>query len=350
MADETCKIIGGVGLIRDAKRRRRADMYAVLAFGLLLQFSGLFWLVNSYYSYSEVEDGDPSLGIPAYRWLFAVIMPVMLSSYGYYKRSLNFTGAFTALFVGFFIGLSSFCFSASLIAFFITSSRVTKYGAKIKRGIEGDFKEGGQRNWCQVVSNGAMAAELAILYLIDVGVGERPVDFIEDYRPSYMGMAILGAVACVNGDTWASELGTIVSTTSCRLVTTGRMVPRGTNGGVTLGGLVFSLLGGLVVGFAYYVALITCLSPRVLAASPRQWPIVLVGGLGGLTGSLIDSLLGATLQFSGVDETSGKIVEKPGEKVKRISGIPLLDNCSVNLVSSVVNAFLVAEICKYGWS
>jgi hypothetical protein len=51
---------------------------------------------------------------------------------------------------------------------------------------------GGQRNWCQVISNGAMAAQLALLYLMDVGVGERPIDYIGDYRPSYLGMAVLG--------------------------------------------------------------------------------------------------------------------------------------------------------------
>lgn len=33
--------------------------------------------------------------------------------------------------------------------------------------------------------------------------------------------------------------------------------------------------------------------------SARQWPIILFGGVAGLIGSIIDSLIGATLQYSG---------------------------------------------------
>ena len=39
-----------------------------------------------------------------------------------------------------------------------------------KRRIEGAaHKAGGKRNWAQVLCNGGIATELAILYLIDVG-------------------------------------------------------------------------------------------------------------------------------------------------------------------------------------
>ena len=41
----------------------------------------------------------------------------------------------------------------------------------------GDFKEGGQRNWLQVLCNGGMALELSLLYLLDLGSADLPVDF-----------------------------------------------------------------------------------------------------------------------------------------------------------------------------
>ena len=64
----------------------------------------------------------------------------------------------------------------------------------VKKTFESDFKEGGQRNWLQVCSfflfsvflmmtfpqvfcNGAMATELALLYLLDVGSADLPIDF-----------------------------------------------------------------------------------------------------------------------------------------------------------------------------
>lgn len=40
-----------------------------------------------------------------------------------------------------------------------------------------------------------------------------------------------GALACCNGDTWASELGTVISTSDPFLITTKRKVPRGKNDG-----------------------------------------------------------------------------------------------------------------------
>ena len=41
----------------------------------------------------------------------------------------------------------------------------------------GDFKEDGQRNWLQVLCNGGMALELSLLYLLDLGSADLPVDF-----------------------------------------------------------------------------------------------------------------------------------------------------------------------------
>lgn len=94
--------------------------------------------------------------------------------------------------MGFILTLTNFAHLACLIAFFMSSSLATKFRADQKRKLEADFKEGGQRNWIQVLCNGGMASQLAVLYLLDVGCGDRPIDFNKDYRSSWLSTGILG--------------------------------------------------------------------------------------------------------------------------------------------------------------
>lgn len=62
-------------------------------------------------------------------------------------------------------------------------------------------------------------------------------------------------------------------------------------------GLASSLLGGTFVGIAYFLTQLVFVND--LDNSAPQWPIIAFGGLAGLLGSLVDSYLGATMQFTG---------------------------------------------------
>ena len=96
----------------------------------------------------------------------------------------------------------------------------------------------GKRNWIQVLCNGGMAMQLALLYLLDCGSSERPINFSTQYRSSWLSIAVMSAFACCNGDTWASEIGSVVGKSDPFLITTRKRVPRGTNGGVSFVGLL----------------------------------------------------------------------------------------------------------------
>jgi len=131
-----------------------------------------------------------------------------------------------------------------LFAFFVSSSLLTR-----KTAEDG----GGRRNERQVLANGGVAALAAL-------AGSWP--------------AFAGALAAATADTWATEIGSR-SRAAPRLITSGAPVPAGTSGGITLLGTLGGLAGAAFIGA--------------------------LAGLGavavaGAFGTVIDSLLGATLQ------------------------------------------------------
>ena len=190
------------------------------------------------------------------------------------------------------------------------------------------FQLGGQRNWVQVICNGGVAAFASVLYLVEVGCGERPIDFARDFNASIFSMALLGSLACSSGDTWASEIGSVFSKNP-RLVTTWQQVPVGTNGGVTVVGTLASIVGGGVVGVTYYLSILAIMTYKTtLDKFPPQWPIVVTGVLGVFCGhSLTHSL-----------------VHEPSASTKHICGRALLSNHGVNFVSSLVTAFVMPVV------
>jgi uncharacterized membrane protein len=134
----------------------------------------------------------------------------------------------------------------------------------------------------------------------------------------------------------ASELGSVLAKNNPRLLTNPfRTVPVGTNGGISLAGCLFSLVGGFIVGLSYIVGnTIFCRSEHLINTSMMNIQLLLYCTLFGLLGSLIDSILGATLQFSGYDRERNVTVQKPGPSIERISGRNILSNNQVNLLSS----------------
>lgn len=149
--------------------------------------------------------------------------------------------------------------------------------------------------------------------------------------------------ACCLGDTLASELGILGGIP--RLVTTLRPVPRGTNGGVSAGGTLASLVGGGIVGLVVGAGL--ALENRSACEVTMMGTCVGYGILGGGFGSLVrglclgplvvssldadqvDSVLGATVQETRYNETRRAVVVE-GQGGKVLNGWNVLSNNQVS--------------------
>lgn len=323
-------------------------LFPMMLYSLTIPVALFMWLVNVTYS-KLISRNEDNLVSPS-RWLFSILVPVLLMVYGLKRKGVNKSGAAVGVVFAIILTVTSYAYLACLATFFFSSSRATRFREHMKRKIEEDFKGGeGRRNWAQVICNAGMPTFLALLYLLDCGYGERPIDFNSLYRSSWLGVAVMSAFACSNGDTWASELGTVLSKGDPFLITSGRRVPRGTNGGISVIGLVVSFLGGLVIGISYYLTIRYTVDSNIYSASPNQWPIIVFGGVAGLVGSIVDSIIGATLQYSGID-TSGKVVGHPGKNIRYICGIKLLDNHSVNLISGIITSLFMPTVALSYWS
>lgn len=164
------------------------------------------------------------------------------------------------------------------------------------------------------------------------GDQDERIDFATAPWRSFLLASYIGHYACCAADTWASELG-VLSKSKPRLVTTLRTVPPGTNGGVSLLGLAASALGGAFVGLLYLV--------MSLFSSTTQPQVIALGATAGLFGSLLDSLLGATLQATWFDTSAKKICEERAPSAGaatavHVCGVDVLTNEQVNAVSVLV--------------
>ncbi|KAI0514478.1 integral membrane protein DUF92 [Xylaria bambusicola] len=219
-----------------------------------------------------------------------------------------------------------------LIIFFLAGTRATAVKKEVKASLtlNAQGSEGGEgpRTHVQVLANSLMASILTLLHTYQlhqrreaVWDGQTPSGtYCYSWKGDLLVVGIIANYAAVCADTFSSELG-ILSRTEPRLITSLnlRKVPRGTNGGVTVWGLVAGFLGStiIVVTSLMFLPLCSDHTSRDVAGG-RAWSKteIVYFALGmtiwGTLGSLLDSFLGGWLQRSVRDVRTGKIVEGEG--------------------------------------
>lgn len=205
--------------------------------------------------------------------ILGLCLGIVFSLVAWWMGLLSKSGAIGAAVTGGLIfGLGGFPWATLLLLFFISSSLLSKTFSGKKSAFTEKFSKGSQRDWGQVLANGGNGALLVVLLV-----------FLPE--KIWIWCAYAGAIAAVNADTWATEWGVLCSYPP-RLITTGKVVVPGTSGGISTLGLLATLGGASLIGIA------------AAGFNPQgwDWTLLLAVTLGGVLGSLFDSLLGATTQ------------------------------------------------------
>ena len=258
--------------------------------------------------------------------LIGFLLAILIALLAWRVGSLSKSGAWAAVLSGGLIfGLGGFPWATLLLTFFISSSALSRAFGKRKASLAEKFAKGNQRDWGQVLANGGLGAVLAIGFFI------AP-------QQEWIWLAFAGAMAAVNADTWSTELG-VLSSVLPRLITNGREVERGTSGGVSLAGTLAAMGGAALVAVA------------AVSFPPYQNWLLRLGIiiLGGVIGSLFDSVLGASLKAiywcpSCSKETERHPTHICGSATERLRGWRWLNNDMVNFACSMMGSFVAAGL------
>ncbi|MCU0625719.1 MAG: DUF92 domain-containing protein [Gemmatimonadaceae bacterium] len=205
---------------------------------------------------------------------------------------------------------------ALLLTFFGTSVALGRAGRARKQARTAAVLDDERaRTARQVVANGALFATGAVLGV----TGLVPLPLART--------GALGALAAATADTWATEIGLWLGGMP-RSVVTGRPLAPGLSGGVTIAGTLGSVGGAALLG-------------ALALACGWSRPVAIAVTVGGVLGSLADSLLGASLQARR-RAADGTITERArdvhGAATMHATGLRWLDNDVVNFAATGTGA------------
>ncbi|QIW99663.1 hypothetical protein AMS68_005181 [Peltaster fructicola] len=289
---------------------------------------------------------------------YQITASIGLVTFALTKKKLTPAGVVSAILVAFVHMLDPYpVFFWLLVPFFLLGVLVTKIGHKAKahltKSSTGSTGGEGTRGAMQVFANSGFAAIMIALHTYQyhqarsqpqtlAGAVESATGLLtqrESALQSVLPIGIMAHYAAVAADTFGSELGILAKTEPFLITAPWKRVPRGTNGGVTIDGLVYGLLASCLMTAIAAAGLANAAPHHRLSAAEILLVIVM-----GVFGSIVDSYLGATVQATVTEKESGKVVEGPGgQRVKvmpggsrAMSGRDLLTNNGVNMAMAVI--------------
>lgn len=221
---------------------------------------------------------------------FIVLICLLLAYITYTKNLLNLSGSVTAFIIGIILAFQGGLTWIILLLFFLGSAFIaTRYRFQYKK--ERGFQEGnrGERGIKNVLANGMIPVLLALFHIPNHDANLlHHIGFLEHELAIFL---FITAVAGAASDTLASEMGILSDKTY--LITNLKKVTPGVNGGVSIYGEIWALIGSLYT-FTVAYTFFFIFDGDVL---PMNW--ILIGIIMGVVSCQIDSLLGALFERKG---------------------------------------------------
>jgi uncharacterized protein (TIGR00297 family) len=255
------------------------------------------------------------------RMIAGLALSIVIAAVARSRNALSTSGSIAAVVVATAAATAGWVWAATLIAFFLGSTLLSRLGSGTKMERTRDIvAKGMARDASQVTAIGGPFALIAVASLVWPSV---------DWT-----IPGAGAIAASNADTWATELG-MLSKSFPRSITTFREVPPGTSGGVTARGILGSIAG------AAFIAVVVLLGGWTMQSACAAL-------IGGVSGSFVDSTAGATIQEKRWCSSCGRGTERAvhtcGTATTVIGGVSSIGNDAVNFLSSIAGA-LIATLC-----
>lgn len=231
---------------------------------VLVSITGLLWVLSSL-----------GLQLQAIGFLVALTVAVGVGYLSWWLELASLTGMLTGVAISLgTIALGGLGWFALLIAFFGIGGLAAKYQYELKAEYGIAESNRGARTIRNVLGNTAVAVAAVIGFAGSTELG---------IEPHLFGYVFAGSLAAAMSDTLSSEIGVVYG--DPRLITTMDEVETGTDGGVSLAGILAGLGGGALIGV---------LALGVLGGVSATGAVVVL--VAGVAGMFADSVLGATLE------------------------------------------------------
>lgn len=259
------------------------------------------------------------------RLVLGALLATAIAAAALRTRTLTRGGALAAIVCGTATSAAGWGWAAALIAFFVPATLLSRWRHSAKARATGDvIEKAGARDAWQVVANGGVITACAVAGLAWPGAG--------------WAAAGLGAIASATADTWATEVGTAIGGTPWSVAGFTR-VPPGTSGAVSVAGTLALLGGALLQG-------------TVGLAAGFGLQVAVAIAAGGVTGALVDTALGATIQERRWCPTCARATEQRlhrcGTATRHAGGLAFMTNDAVNLTSTIAGGLAALAALALG--